>query len=178
MNSPIVSSTFLLTLLMMTGLVFFIRASVKDRTEELEFISEQPEVSLLEQLEKHFQGRSYRVAAVDAEKHQVKFEGFVSPSWFMAIFLSFLASIGTLCLALVLSILFPDVGNLFLILLLLAPLAGVFYWQKAGRLEQVLLTIESQNQPENNNLQHQVRVTAHRDELIVLREAFHLPLSH
>lgn len=177
MNPPIVSSTFLLTLLMMTGLVFFIRASVKDRTEELEFISEEPEASLLEQLEKHFQGRSYRVAAVDAEKHQVKFEGFVNPSWFMAIFLSFLASIGTLCLALVLSILFPDVGNLFLSLLLLAPLAGVFYWQKAGRLEQVLLTIESKNQPENNHLQHQVRVTAHRDELIVLREALHLPLS-
>lgn len=178
MNSPIVSSTFLLTLLMMTGLVFFIRASVKDRTEELEFISEEAEVSLLEKLEKHFKGRSYRVAAVDSEKHQVKFEGFVSPSWFMAIFLSFLASIGTLCLALVLSILFPDVGNLFLSLLLLAPLAGVFYWQKAGRLEQVLLTIESKNQPENDRLQHQVRVTAHRDELIVLREALHLPLSH
>lgn len=178
MNPPIISSTFLLTLLMIIGLVFFIRASVKDRTEELEFISQQPSDSLLDRLEKHFTQRSYRVAAVDAEKHQVKFEGFVSPSWFMAMFLSFLAGLGTLCLALVLSMLFPNVGNLFLSLLLLSPLAGVFYWQKAGRLEQVLLTVATKDGGENTQSHCQVRVTAHRDELVVLREALQLPLSH
>lgn len=178
MNPPIISSTFLLTLLMIVGLVFFIRASVKDRTEQLEFVSEEPEASLLDRLEKHFTERSYRVAAVDPDKHQVKFEGFVSPSWFMAIFLSFLAVMGTLCLALVLSMLFPNVGNLFLSLLLLAPLAGIFYWQKAGRLEQVLLTIEAKDRGNNNQYHHHVRVSAHRDELTVLREALQLPLSH
>lgn len=178
MNPPIISSTFLLTLLMMVGLVFFIRASVKDRTEELEFISQQPEVSVLQQLEKHFTQRAYRVAAVDADRHQVKFEGFVSPSWFLAIFLSFLAGVGTLSLALVLSMLFPNAGNIFLGLLLLSPLAGVFYWQKAGRREQVLLTVVAQESQENTGSACQVRVSAHRDELIVLRETLQLPLSH
>ncbi|KOR34632.1 MULTISPECIES: cofactor assembly of complex C subunit B [Planktothricoides] len=177
MNPPIISSTFLLTLLMMIGLVFFIRASVKDRTEELEFSSQQPEDSVLRQLEKHFTDRSYRVAAVNPQEHQVKFEGLVSPSWFLAIFLSFLAGAGTLCLALVLSMLFPNVGNLFLSLLLLSPLAGVFYWQKAGRLEQVLLTVKTPESLENTQSGCQVRVTAHRDELIVLRETLQLPLS-
>jgi hypothetical protein len=177
MNPPIISSTFLLTLLMMIGLVFFIRASVKDRTEELEFNSQQPEDSILRQLEKHFTDRSYRVATVNPQEHQVKFEGFVSPSWFLAIFLSFLAGAGTLCLALVLSMLFPNVGNLFLSLLLLSPLAGVFYWQKAGRLEQVLLTVKNPEFQENTQSGCQVRVTAHRDELIVLRETLQLPLS-
>jgi len=176
MNPPILSSTFFLTLLMIVGLVFFIRASVKDRTEELELTIDRPEASVLEQLEQHFTERSYRVTGVDADKHQVKFEGFVSPSWFLAIFLSFLAGVGTLCLALVLSILFPDVGNLFLGLLLLSPLAGVFYWQKAGRLEQVLLTVATTDPGENTESGCQVRAIAHRDELIVLREALQSPL--
>ena len=176
MNPPILSSTFFLTLLMMVGLVFFIRASVKDRTEQLEFMSEQTEESLLDQLETHFTQRSYRVSEVYPDRNQVKFEGFVSPSWFMAIFLSFLAGLGTLCLALVLSMLFPNVGNGFLSLLLLSPLAGLFYWQKAGRLEQVFLTVKAKEESENTQAQCEVRLTAHRDELIIVREALQLPL--
>ena len=64
------------------------------------------------------------------------------------------------------------------IILLLSPLAGLFYWQKAGRLEQVFLTVKAKDESENTQAQCEVRLTAHRDELIIVREALQLPLSH
>ncbi|NEP45433.1 MAG: cofactor assembly of complex C subunit B, partial [Okeania sp. SIO2H7] len=38
---------------------------------------------------------------------------------------------------LALSMVFPQRGQLFLGLVLLSPLAGLFYWRKAGRPERV-----------------------------------------
>ena len=115
----------------MVGLFFFIRASVKDRTQQVKLIAEEPEESLLGQLQEYFDQRAYRVAAVDPAQNQVTFEGFVRPSWFLAIFLTLLAASGLLCFALVLSLLYPSLSNLFLTLILLAPAAGVFYWKKS-----------------------------------------------
>ncbi|MEQ8754914.1 MAG: cofactor assembly of complex C subunit B, partial [Coleofasciculus sp. G1-WW12-02] len=43
MSTPILSSTFLLTLLLAVGLFFFIRASVKDRTQKVQLIAQEPE---------------------------------------------------------------------------------------------------------------------------------------
>jgi hypothetical protein len=170
-NIPILSSTFLLTLLLMVGLFFFIRASVKDRTQQSQLIAEESEQSLLPQLQEYFDQRAYQVAAVDAAQNQVTFQGFVKPSWFLAIFLSLLAGCGWICLALVLSFLYPSAGNLFLLLtLLIAPAAGVFYWKKAGRLEQVSLKVEAL--PEEGEAERSlITVTAHRDELIQLKRA-------
>jgi hypothetical protein len=173
MNSSILSSTFLLTLLLAVGLFFFIRASVKDRTCEEKFISEQTEESLLTQLQQYFSGRAYQVAAVDAAQNQVTFEGYVQPSWLLAIFLTLLAAVGTLCLALVLAILFPQLASLFLGLLVLAPAAGLFYWQRAGRTEKVSLKVETLTSQENRQ-QSLITVKAHRDEIAELRRAFAL----
>ena len=50
-------------------------------------------------------------------------------------------------------------------LVLIAPFAGVFYWQKARRWEKILLEVVSKT--DSPNL---VAVTAHRDELIQLQE--------
>ncbi len=174
MNTPILSSTFLLTLLLMVGLFFFIRASVKDRTQQVKLIAEEPEESLLGQLQEYFDQRAYRVAAVDPAQNQVTFEGFVRPSWFLAIFLTLLAASGLLCFALVLSLLYPSLSNLFLTLILLAPAAGVFYWKKAGRLEQVGLKVEALPDRGKGG-QSLITVTAHRDELLQLQQA--LPLK-
>ena len=135
MVSSVLLSTFFLTLLLSIGLLFFIRASVKDRTQIVKLVSEQSEDSVWLQLQEYFAQRSYRVGAVDAEQSQVALEGFVRPSLFLAIFLVMLAAIGILCLALVLAILFPNFSVAWFSLLLLAPLAGVFYWRKAGRSE-------------------------------------------
>lgn len=173
--TPILSSTFLLTLLLAVGLFFFIRASVKDRTEELQFVSEQSEDSILDRLQQYFDRRSYRVGAVDAGNHQVTFEGFVRPSWFLAIFLTLLAGIGMVCLALVLSMLVPNGGSAFLALIILSPLAGFFYWQNAGRVEKVSLKVQPVTTAQDNPPQNLITVTGHRDELAVLKQTLDLP---
>lgn len=174
MTTTILYSTLLLTLLLSVGLFFFIKASVKDRTEAVRLISEQPQESLLAELQQYFTQRSYRVASVDAAQNQVIFQGLVRPSWFLAIFLTLLAAVGILSLALVLSILFPNLGIVFLGLEFLSPLAGVFYWQKAGRPEQVSLKFEDILSPETQVVQSAIAVTAHRDELAALQQALRL----
>jgi len=112
-NTAVLSSTFLLTLLLAVGLLFFIRASVKDRIQQVQLIAEEPEESLLSRLQQYFDQRAYRVAAVDAATNQVIFQGFVRPSWFLAIFLTVLAACGILCLSLVLSMLYPTFASFF-----------------------------------------------------------------
>ncbi len=175
MNFTILSSTLLLTLLLSVGLLFFIRASTKDRIQEIKLVSEQGEDSLMEQVQRYLQQRAYRVAKVDAEQNQVIFEGFVRPSVFLAIFLTFLAAVGILCLALVWSLLFPSLGNILFWLVLLSPAAGVFYWKKAARSEQVSLKVEQTK--EKPHMQSSITVTAHRDELIELQRSLQLKPS-
>ncbi|MDJ0746542.1 MAG: cofactor assembly of complex C subunit B [Xenococcaceae cyanobacterium MO_167.B27] len=168
MDSPILTSTFLLTLLMMVGLVFFIRASVKDRTEQIELSTSESEDAILPKLQNYFDERAYRVIEVDALTNEVTFQGFVQPSLFMAIFLTSLSGLGFFCLVLVLFMLFPGVSNWLWLMLLLAPVAGIFYWQKAGRLEKVLLSVKSSTT--GNQTRNIITVTGHRDELIQFQQ--------
>ncbi|WP_448562571.1 cofactor assembly of complex C subunit B [Trichothermofontia sp.] len=168
------ASTLLLTLLMAIGLFFFIRASVKDRTEVEKLLSTESEAALLTQLEQYFTNRAYRIVQLDPEQKQVTFSGIVAPSLGLAIFLSLLAAIGILCLALVLSMVLPQVGFLWWGMVLLAPIAGWFYWQKAGRPEQIQVQVESLEAPPTGQ-QSVVTIVAHRDELITLRKT--LPLQ-
>jgi Flp pilus assembly protein TadB len=169
-------STFLLTVLLAIGLFFFIRASVKDRTEVITLVSPAAEDKILEHLQQYFQQRAYQVVTIDGEKNQVTLEGFVAPSLFLAIFLSFLAACGLFCLALVLSFLYPSQASIFLWLTLLAPVAGVFYWQKAGRLEQVALKLDSPT-TQTARPESIITITAHRDELIELQKSFPFSFS-
>jgi ABC-type sugar transport system permease subunit len=173
MNTAVLPSTFVLTLLLAVGLFFFIKASVKDRTEQVKLSSQKAEESLLTDLQQYFSDRAYRVAAVDAPNHQVTFEGFVRPSWFLAIFLTLLSAGGTLCLGLVLAMLVAQHGEIFLGLVLLSPLAGLFYWKKAGRSEQVSLKLESAGES-GSQTGSLVTVRAHRDELAAMQKALDL----
>lgn len=180
MNTTVISSTFFLTLLLMVGLFFFIRASVKDRTQQIQFLSPGGEDSLLPQLQQYFSQRAYQVSAVDKEKNLVQFQGNVRPSLFLAIFLSFLSACGLLCLGFVLSLLYPSLAVLVVILPFLAPFAGVFYWKKAGRVENVFLKFEAtERQPPSNTFKGDlltqstptlITVTGHRDELMELQK--------
>ncbi|MEB3211505.1 MAG: cofactor assembly of complex C subunit B [Leptolyngbyaceae bacterium] len=200
MSMPVLSSTFFLTLLLMVGLFFFIRASTKDRTEVAHLISEQPQEPVLEQLQTYFSTRAYRIINIDAAKNLVTFEGFVRPSMFLSIFLSTLAAAGLLCIALVLSLQFPQTSPLPLGLVTLSPLAGVFYWKRAARLERVALQVEpmsssassasapsgsapstenppgnySESTSMNSSAKTEVIVTAHRDEIIQLQRSLGL----
>ncbi|RMF27779.1 MAG: cofactor assembly of complex C subunit B, partial [Cyanobacteria bacterium J083] len=103
------------------------------------------------------------------EPNVLSFAGLVRPSFFLAIFLSLLAAIGLLSLSLVLALLYPAGGKLFLLLVLLAPLAGWFYWQKAERIEEIKLKIEALPLNEAESLT-QVTIVAHRDEIIQLEQ--------
>jgi hypothetical protein len=175
-NTLALTSTLFLTGLLLIGLLFFIRASAKDRTQVSRLQAEQPEAVLIEQLQQYFSQRAYRIAAVDATQNQVTFEGLVRPSLFLAVFLTALAGIGILCLALVLSLLLPRWGSVFPGLTLLSPLAGLFYWKQSERREQVLLQIEPL--PPTNDIDRPplnlLTVTAHRDELAELQRALSL----
>lgn len=173
MDIPVLSSTVLLTLLLSVGLFFFIRASTKDRIQVVKLVTEQPEESLLEQLQTYFTQRAYRIAAVDATKNQVTFEGFVRPSVFLAIFLTLLAAVGLLCLALVLALLFPDWATVLPGLAVLSPIAGVFYWRKSARPEQVRLQV-AKLQGQDESVQNLLTVIAHRDELAELQRTLNL----
>lgn len=129
------------------------------------------EAALLPRLQQYFTDRAYRIAAVDRETEIVTFEGLVRPSVFLALLLTGLAAIGGMCLALVLSMLFPDIGQLFLLLLLIAPIAGWFYWQGSARIEQVRLKVEA---PEGEPLPTLIKISGHRDELAVFQETLRL----
>lgn len=150
---------------MMIGLVFFIRASVKDRTKQIQLIPTESEDALVKKLQKYFESRAYQLTSIDPHNKQIVFRGFVKPSLFLAILLSFLAMVGFACLDLILFLLFPGLNSLFWLLVLASPLAAVFYWRKAGRWEEILLKVTSQaNKPTS------VTITAHRDELIQLQQ--------
>lgn len=157
----------------MVGLFFFIRASVKDRTEQVKLISKTPKTSLLEQLKAYFTRRAYNIIPSNAGQDTITFEGLVRPSLFLAIFLTFLAALGLLCLVLVLSFVYPPLTPLFFALELLSPVAGIFYWKKAGRIETVSFSLESLTEQglQQGSL---LTLTAHRDEVIQLKQNFPL----
>jgi len=166
-----IPSTLFLTLLMAIGLLFFIRASVKDRTEGREIKLLQSPVLALQFLEEHFQKRGYQVILRDPQTQTVTLQGFVPPSLFLCIFLTFLAAIGLFCLGLVLEIVLPSGNNIWFFLAFLAPLAGIFYWRGAGRSENIMIALQSMEQPSETELITIATVKAHRDELVILSQA-------
>ena len=165
---PVLSSTFLLTLLLAVGLFFFIRAATKDRTQVADFTAPEAPQALRQTVLQYLVQRSYQpVEAFDPadktlDESWLQLQGQVRPSIFLAVFLSGLAAVGALCLSLVLAILFPDQGQWFLGLLAIAPLAALFYWQRAGREERVAFKVSDLPDPN----QAALTFKAHRDEII------------
>ena len=158
---------------MMVGLFFFIRASTKDRTETLTLQRPtEPDITLKDLIQ-HFEARAYRLhqaeASTGGDQQQVRLRGMVRPSVFLAIFLTTLAAVGLICLALVLTSLFPSVGFAFLALAILAPAAGVYYWRRAKREEQITLRVQAAESASSPALSI-ATVVAHRDELIALQQ--------
>jgi Cofactor assembly of complex C subunit B len=126
---------------------------------------------LLPRLEAYFADRAYRIASVDPATEIVTFEGLVRPSVFLTVLLTGLAAIGALSLALVLSMLLPAIGNLFLALLIVAPLAGWFYWVGSSRTEQVRLKVETSAAAPSST---SIRISGHRDELEIFQSTLKL----
>lgn len=155
----------------MVGLFFFIRAATKDRTESLQVTLVGSPEAIQKKLTQYFYDRAYKPLETAASKNTLILTGNVRPSLFLAVFLSALAAVGAFCFALVLAILFPRYGSTFPSLLLMAPIAGVFYWRGAGREETIRLEVASiPNLDAGDQIaETQVTVVAHRDELTLLR---------
>lgn len=176
---------------MVIGLVFFIRASTKDRIEVMQFSSSQPAEALKQAVMKYFYARAYKPdeSAIDQPDstpgptilNGTKLIGMVSPSVFLAVFLSGLAAVGFVCLSLIMATLFPGWGSWLLGLAALSPLAGVFYWRKSSRAESIVLKVENVSEDEmplpadSSDLRAKLTVKGHRDELADLEAAFSKP---
>lgn len=171
MDSSVLFSTFFLTLLLGVGLLFFIRASTKERIQVVTLVSQRSSDELLADLKQYFADRAYQVNSIDAAENKVTLSGQVAPSLFLAVFLSFLAGVGALCLGLVLSVALPNVPYIWAGLLIFAPLAGQFYWRKAGRTEQVAFKLD---EAQSSDLATVIKVSAHRDELAELQRTLNL----
>ncbi|MEM9264368.1 MAG: cofactor assembly of complex C subunit B [Cyanobacteria bacterium P01_F01_bin.13] len=169
MESAVSQSTFFLTMLLGVGLLFFIKASTKDRTEIAEFTTTQSTDLLHQKLVDYFQNRAYRLMADSAEADSsepdgwVKLVGLVRPSVFLAIFLSFLAAVALMCFALVLTTLFSNYGPVFFGLILLSPIVAIAYWKQAEREEEVAFRINDAKEKST------LTVQGHRDEIIQLK---------
>ncbi|AFY62335.1 cofactor assembly of complex C subunit B [Synechococcus sp. PCC 6312] len=164
----VLPSTLFLTLLLLMGLVFFLRASTKNRTEVKRLPAPGEPASLLTQIQNHLTGRAYRIIAVSPEQEQITFEGLVSASLGLAIFLTLLAALGLGSLGLVLGMVWPPLQGWGLGLVIFAPLATIFYWRGAQRLETVTVQLE---RPQSEPGPTAITITAHRDELLALEAA-------
>ncbi|KAG6383227.1 hypothetical protein SASPL_157034 [Salvia splendens] len=71
----------------------------------------------------------------------IVFEGVMVPSRGQAALLTFCTCISLASVALVLTITYPDIGNNWFWLTILSPLAGVYYWKKASRKEQIQVKV-------------------------------------
>ncbi|AFY69743.1 hypothetical protein Pse7367_1452 [Thalassoporum mexicanum PCC 7367] len=187
-NSLFLDSALFLTSLLIVGLFFFIKGSTKDRTQSWLFEAEGLiDDQLLERVRYYLQQRAYKVIKIEPERELVTLEGHVKPSAFLAGLLVFLSALGLACLGLVLSILLPTIGNYFLFLCLMAPLAGVFYWRGADRDEQISLQLRSGDLNSSNvseteqlsesastPLSSRIWVSAHKDELVTMQKSLNL----
>ncbi|NUN65820.1 cofactor assembly of complex C subunit B [Pseudanabaena biceps] len=163
---PTIYSTLLLTILLFWGLFSFLRGSIRDRTVDALFGGDSLEDDrLLMQVRDHFKRRNYQVTEIDPDRDVANLVGLVQPSLFLAIFLTSLAAIGLVCLGLVLGILIPDLENLWLLLIILSPIAGVFYWRGTPRERKVSLKLLPDVK---------LKVRAHKDEVEELQRSLNL----
>ncbi|MFM7086230.1 MAG: cofactor assembly of complex C subunit B [Cyanobium sp.] len=158
------ASTLLLTLLLVIGLVFFLRAASKDRTTVVDVQSPRPPLEVLAGLEQWLASRGWQSDGGDASRQLLRFRGQVQASTALALLLSLLGAVGAACLGLVLCQLLPQLGGWPLLLALLGPAAGLIYRRRAARSEILELRLLNPDTTGSSSL----RLRAHRDELIAM----------
>jgi len=166
----VLTSTLLLTVVLMIGLVSFLRSSVKERTTEMLFKSINfNEDKLLSKVRDHLKQRGYQVIKLESDREAVTLAGRVRPSIFLAIVLVIVAALGMGCLGLVLSILVPFFSDNWLtiaeIAIFTAIGSGLFYWNGADRTEEISLQLRPNSQ---------LWVRGHKDELTEMQRSLNL----
>jgi hypothetical protein len=169
-TDQVLTSTLLLTVVLMIGLVSFLRSSVKTRTTEMLFKSINfNEDKLLSKVRDHLKQRGYQVIKLESDREAVTLAGRVRPSIFLAIVLVIVAALGMGCLGLVLSILVPFFNDNWLAIAEIAMFtaigSGLFYWNGAERTEEISLQLRPNSQ---------LWVRGHKDELTEMQRSLDL----
>jgi hypothetical protein len=169
-TDQVLTSTLLLTVVLMIGLVSFLRSSVKTRTTEMLFKSINfNEDKLLSKVSDHLKHRGYQVIKLESDREAVTLAGRVRPSIFLAIVLVIVAALGMGCLGLVLSILVPFFNDNWLAIAEIAMFtaigSGLFYWNGAERTEEISLQLRPNSQ---------LWVRGHKDELTEMQRSLDL----
>ncbi|KAJ1442936.1 hypothetical protein B484DRAFT_441841 [Ochromonadaceae sp. CCMP2298] len=97
----------------------------------------------------YFKALNYEVTAAE---DVIYFKGVMGKSKSQASFLTFCTFVGLGSLALVLSILFPDVGSKAYVITLLSPYAGIYYWNNASREDQVAVKMETSDDEQTTSI--------------------------
>uniref|UniRef100_A0A5B7CBN4 Protein COFACTOR ASSEMBLY OF COMPLEX C SUBUNIT B CCB1, chloroplastic n=1 Tax=Davidia involucrata TaxID=16924 RepID=A0A5B7CBN4_DAVIN len=120
------------------GLWSLIKRSVKSKIVQKAFIGEGEAKKVPNQVAGEILSFFTRSNFVVLDKGEtITFEGMMVPSRGQAALLTFCTCISLASVALVLTITVPDVGNNWFWLTILSPLAGVYYWKRASRKEQI-----------------------------------------
>lgn len=122
------------------GLWSLIKRSVKSKIVKKTFIVEEGEEKMKEAKQVAGEILSFFTRtnfAVKDRGETITFEGVMVPSRGQAALLTFCTCISLGSVALVLTITVPDVGDKWYWLTILSPLAGIYYWKRASRTEQI-----------------------------------------
>jgi len=97
----------------------------------------------------YFKAMNYQVAAAE---EVITFKGVMGQSKSQAAFLTFCTFMGLGSMALVISILLPDVGAKAYALCLLSPYAGIYYWNNAQRVDEVKIKMETSDDEQTTSI--------------------------
>ncbi|XP_028089513.1 protein COFACTOR ASSEMBLY OF COMPLEX C SUBUNIT B CCB1, chloroplastic [Camellia sinensis] len=122
------------------GLWSLIKRSVKSKIVEKTYIGEGEGKKMPNQVAGEilsFFTRNNFVVINTGERETITFEGMMVPNRGQAALLTFCTCISLASVALVLTITVPQFGNNWFWLTISSPLAGVYYWKRASRKEQI-----------------------------------------
>lgn len=120
------------------GLWSLIKRSVKSKIVQKTFIKEGVDKTAPNQVAGEILSFFTRNNFVVVDRGEtITFEGKMVPSRNQAALLTFCTSISLASVALVLTITIPDLGNNWFWLTALSPSAGLYYWTRASRKEQI-----------------------------------------
>ena len=156
-------STLFLTILLAIGLFFFLKASSKDRTTVIEISSSKKPIETLDLICNWLDLRGWQQIRVNSDKKTLTFRGQVVSSKSLALFLSILGGLGSCALGLVLVQIYPFLNWWPILLGLIGgPISGFVYSKNSQREEIFEFKLIDANELQST----QLRISAHRDELI------------
>lgn len=140
--------TLFLYVLSLPGLYSLVTRSVKVKTVQKTYDipgpanpTAKPVRQTAAEVMAYFKAMNYEVATAE---EVITFKGMMGKSKSQAAFLTFCTFMGMGSLALVISILLPElIGAKAYALTLISPYAGIFYWNNAQRIDEVQIKMET-----------------------------------